>query len=63
MSLGPPGVKPTTKRTGFSGQVWAGALAALATPMPQINAERTRLIGLLLAGIILTQDVRRNRIA
>src|SRR6266853_2047951 len=43
MSLGPPGVKPTTKRTGFSGQPWASA--AQATPTLQIKAEKTRFTG------------------
>src|SRR5881396_3702862 len=43
MSLGPPGVKPTTKRTGFSGQPWASA--AQATPTLQIKAEKMRFTG------------------
>src|SRR6266436_6004535 len=42
MSLGPPGVKPTTKRTGFSGQPCASAPAAHAKPTLQIKAEKMR---------------------
>src|SRR5256885_9779370 len=43
ISLGPPGVKPTTKRTGFSGQPWASAVQT--TPTLQIKAEKTRFTG------------------
>src|SRR6266513_5396661 len=45
ISLGPPGVKPTTKRTGFSGQPWAGAPAAQTRPTLQIKAEKMRFTG------------------
>src|SRR2546426_10053869 len=43
ISLGPPGVKPTTKRTGLSDQPCASA--AQATPTLQIKAEKTRFTG------------------
>src|SRR6266571_3090099 len=40
MSLGPPGVKPTTKRTGLSGQPWAVAPPENATAMNKAAAMR-----------------------
>src|SRR5256885_1882471 len=51
MSLGPPGVKPTTKRAGFSGQPWPGAPPENATAMN--NAAAMRLMGSFFADIIL----------
>src|SRR5882762_7903238 len=51
ISLGPPGVKPTTKRTGFSGQPCAVAPPENATAMNK--AAAMRLIKLLFADIIL----------
>jgi hypothetical protein len=39
MSLGPPGVNPTTKRTGFSGNPWADDVVAAHARVAAINAH------------------------
>jgi hypothetical protein len=44
MSLGPPGVKPTTKRIGFSGNPWADDVAAAHARAAAMNA-RNRVPG------------------
>src|SRR4051794_29596527 len=48
MSLGPPGVKPTTKRTGFCGNAWQNALPAKTNKAkPRKIGVRHRLLMLL----------------